>query len=313
MKVLITGGTGFIGTHLAKELLTEKHDVSLLDAYPNTDLLGDDVDKVEVIQGDLLDLDGLKQIIRKQGPDVIAHLAAFRNTESQQKPYGAFRLNCEGTMNVLEAARENQVVRVVYASTVAVYGAPGYYRKLGFDPYRLTEEAPPNPHNVYGVTKLCTEGMAAQYRDIYGLKSIGLRLPIILGPGKKLGSKTSLFNDVIESPLKGKPAEIESFGDQVVNLMYVKDAAHALARATLAEAPQRLVYNAGGSLCRSRDLVETVRQVLPHARLQVRDTEKERSVSSGIDSTLAAAELDYRPRFSLQDAVKDYQSELGEG
>ena len=313
MKVLITGGTGFIGTHLAKELLTEKHDIYLLDAYPNTDLLGDDVDKVEVIKGDLLDPDGLKDIINRQGPDVIVHLAAFRNTESQQKPYGAFRLNCEGTVNVFEAARENRVARVVYASTVAVYGAPDYYRKLGFDPYRLTEDAPPNPHNVYGVTKLFNEGMAAQYRGVYGLNSIGLRLPIILGPGKKLGSKTSVFNDVIESPLRGKSAEIESYGDQVVNLMYVRDAAHALARATLAEAPNHLVYNAGGNLCRSRDLVEAVRQVLPHARLQVRDTEKERSVCSGIDSALAAAELDYRPQFSLEEAVRDYQRELSEG
>lgn len=311
MKILITGGTGFIGSHLAKQLLAEKHDVILLDAFPNTDLLGGGAERVELVKGDLFDLDGLKALTRKWEPDVIVHLAAFRNTESQEKPYGAFKLNCEGTMNVLEAARENQVKRMVYASSVAVYGAPDYYRRLGFDPHRLTEDAPPNPHNVYGVTKLCAEGMAIQYREIYGLQSIGLRLPIILGPGKKLGSKTSLFNDVIEAPLKGEAAEIDSFGDQVLNLMYVKDAAHALARAALAKAPGHLVYNAGGSLCRTRDLVESVKKALPNARLKVRDTQKERSVTSGIDSELASAELDYRPRFSIEEAVKDYRKELG--
>jgi len=313
MKILITGGTGFIGSHLAKELLAEKHEVVLLDSFPNTDLLGADAQKVEVIKGDLLDLPALKTVTRKQAPDIIVHLAAFRNTESQEKPYGAFKLNCEGTMNVFESARENRVKRVVYASSVAVYGAPDYYRRLGFDPYRLTEDAPPNPHNVYGVTKLCSEGMAAQYCEIYGLECIGLRLPIILGPGKKLGSKTSIFNEVIEAPLKGESAEIDSFADQVLNLMYVKDAAYALARAALAEDPGHLIYNAGGSLSRTRDLVESVMRVLPHARLQVRDTAKERAVSSGIDCTLASTELDYRPRFSLEEAVRDYKRELGQG
>ena len=229
MKILVTGGTGFIGSHLAKELMENQIEVILLDLQPDYSLLSGLGQGIEVIEGDLLDLPRLSGILEHYRPQVVVHLAAFRNTESQEKPLGAFRLNCQGTMHVLEAARKAGVQRMVYASSVAVYGSPSYYRQLGFNPYRLAEEAPPNPYNVYGVTKLCNEGMAQQYSLIYGLQTIGLRLPIILGPGKKAGSKTSLFNDLIELPLKGKPAQIDSYANQVINFMYVKDTAHALA------------------------------------------------------------------------------------
>jgi nucleoside-diphosphate-sugar epimerase len=310
MRVFITGGSGFIGSQLAVKLLESSAEVILFDLSPDESALGEASRQVRLIQGDLLDLPKMNEIMNELRPQVVVHLAAFRNNESQEKPHGAFLLNCLGTANILSAANDAGVSRVVYASTVAVYGAPDYYRKLGFNPFCLTEEAPPKPGNVYGVTKLCTEGMAQQYNDIYGMETLGLRLPIILGRGKKAGSKTSVFNDVIENPLMNRPAEIDSYGDQVLNLMYVKDAAHALAQACVAPAVSRSIYNAGGVLCRTRDLVEMVRNLLPLSQVTLRETDRERGVASGINSSMAERDLDYRPNFSLEMIMEDYQREI---
>ena len=307
MKVFVTGGTGFIGSQFVIKLLEKRKNVIIYDAFPNMDLLGNYAKYVEIIRGDLLDRDNFEQTARDHKPDMIVHLAAYRNRESQERPMSAYKLNCEGTMNVLEVGRLLKIERIVYASSVAIYGPPNYYRSLGFDSHRLTEKAPPNPNNAYGITKLFNEGMAKQYNDLYCMDTIGLRFAIVYGPGKKSGSQTSLFNDVIEGALEGKSVTIDSFGDQVINLLYVKDAAHALICACFAASPRNLVFNIGGSLCTSRDLINVTSEIIPGACLKIQDTKEERAVASAIDSTLAKEELGYEAQFDLRHAIKDYK------
>ena len=210
MRTMITGGMGFVGLALIRELLDAGHEAVIFDMMPSlpgeaAELAG----TVKIIAGNMLELPTM-EVLKKEKIETVIHLAALRNNDSQNNPYSAFRVNVEGMLNVLEAARLTGTRRVVYASSVAVNGPPEFYEKLGLDISRLAEEAPTKPSNVYGATKVFNEEMGRQYNIRYALDTIGVRLAIIYGPGKKAGSKTSEFNDLIEMPALGKAGEFRS-------------------------------------------------------------------------------------------------------
>jgi nucleoside-diphosphate-sugar epimerase len=255
----------------------------------------------------------LTEVFRKGAFEVIAHLPALRNLESQQKPFQAHLVNSTGMINVLEAARLTGVKRIVYASSVAVYCSPAYYRSLQLDPFSVKEWMPTNPFNVYGATKLYNEMMATRYMEIYGIKTIGLRLAIVIGPGKTPGSRTSEFNDIIEAPLRKEKVSISSYNDQKVNLIYLPDAVHGFVCACTANDPKHPVYNIGGYILSTRELVAAVRKRFPDAPIGIKDTQNERQTASAIECSLAKEELGYEPQFSLSEAIDDHHQYMSKG
>lgn len=310
MKVLITGGTGFVGMYVVEQLLKEGAEITIIDAFPDSDVVNRFSGRAETVPYSILEQGKLTDVVKQKGVDCIIHLASLRNTDSQKRPLDAFQLNCQGTMNILEVARTLKLKRVIYASSVAVYGNCAYYRKLGMDPFCLKEDVPTNPCNVYGATKLFNEHLAIQYNKIYDLETIGLRLSIIVGPGKKAASQTSELNDVIAKPIMGAPAEIKTFNEQVVNLIYVRDAAHALVKAAGAKGEVSGVYNIGGENVTVRDIVAEVKSIIPNALINVVESQNERNAASGIDIGLAAEKLGYIPQFPLRKAIKDYEQAM---
>jgi len=310
MKALITGGTGFVGSCVAESLLDRGDYVTIVDAFPDPDVVQKLSPGVEIIPVSILELDKILAIAERKQVDGIIHLASLRNTDSQKRPVDAFFLNCQGTLNILEIARRYKLNRVVYASSVAVYGNCDYYRRLGIDPFYLDELAPTNPGNFYGATKLFNEQMGIQYKKIYGVDSIGLRLSIIIGPGKKAASQTSELNDVIEKPIKGETVTIKTFNDQVINLIYVKDAAQALVKAFTTQDSASAIYNVGGQNLTTRDVVAEIRNLIPEAEIEIVENREERNAVSGINIDQARKELGYEPRFPLGKAVQDYMKFL---
>jgi len=155
MRALITGATGFVGPHLATHLESE----------------GDDVTGIGHANGpDLLDDDAWKQLVADTTPDVIYHLAGFSDVGASWKaPRQAFRLNAEGTMSVLEAARLNNVQRVVLVSSADVYGIASPAS------LPLSEDAPIQPRSPYGASKQAAEALAQQYNRGWGLDVIVVR------------------------------------------------------------------------------------------------------------------------------------------
>src|SRR5690606_26634853 len=117
------------------------------------------------------------------------------------------------------------------------------------------------------------------------LDTIGVRLGIIFGPGKTAGSLTSEFNDVIEAPLHRRPVTISRYGDEAVNLQYVKDAARALLTAAFTDRPHGRLYNSGGWNVTTAELVETVRSLDPSVQIELVDDAKRRAVCSKVDVT----------------------------
>ena len=310
MKILITGGSGFIGSNLANKLLELGHEVIIYDYQLNHARLGHEHPKRTLMEGNVLDHHEMMDTFRKTAVEVVVHLPALRNNESQEKPFQAHLVNSTGMVNVLEAARLTDVKRVIYASSVAVNASPSYYRSLQLDPFCVKEWMPTNPFNVYGATKLYNEMMAARYMQIYGLQTIGLRLPAVIGPGKTPGSKTSEFNDVIEAPILNKQVSISSYGEQKVNLIYVHDGVHGFVCACTADDPKHAVYNIGGYILSTRELVATVHRLFPEAPIAIDESENERAVASAVDSSLAKEELGYEPQFSLEEAIRDHHHHM---
>lgn len=127
MAFLVTGGTGFIGSHLVRRLVEMGCEVVIYDVSPKTAALGEVAGEVDVVRGDVLDVVSLMDTIKGHGVDRIVHLAYLLITESRENPTRALRVNCEGTNNAFEAARLMGMRRVVWASSAAVYGPGDYY------------------------------------------------------------------------------------------------------------------------------------------------------------------------------------------
>ncbi len=312
MRTMITGGMGFVGLALIRELLDAGHEAVIFDMMPSlpgeaAELAG----TVKIIAGNMLELPTLMEVLKKEKIETVIHLAALRNNDSQNNPYSAFRVNVEGMLNVLEAARLTGTRRVVYASSVAVNGPPEFYEKLGLDISRLAEEAPTKPSNVYGATKVFNEEMGRQYNIRYALDTIGVRLAIIYGPGKKAGSKTSEFNDLIEMPALGKPATISTYGDQPIALQYIKDAAHALFCASSAQPTKHRVFNTGSCVTTVRGFADEVRRIIPGAQIELIETAKRRQVASAVAIGLAKSELGFVPQYDLAAGIRDHLKVLG--
>ncbi len=226
MKVLVTGGSGFIGRSVLEELLLRGHDVISLDLVepPIT---------VPFVVGDVRDFETLRKAA--EGVDAIVHLAAIVSAvEAMERSLDTFKTNVEGTLNMAEVAKKENA-KVVYASSVAVYGEP---RELP-----VSEDHPVHPTNVYGSTKLAGESLLLGYSGSYGLPVASLRFFNVYGPHMKPGPYAGVIYKFLERIKEGKPLRIEGDGKQTRDFVYVRDVARAVVLALEKDAAG--VYNVG--------------------------------------------------------------------
>jgi nucleoside-diphosphate-sugar epimerase len=294
MATLITGGTGLIGACLAEKLLARGDRVVLLDQSPAewrirhlTEVAGD---RLSVVRGDVCSLVDLLDALRSQGASAIVHLAYVLGAESNASPELATRVNIVGTANVLEAARLAGLERVLLASSIAVYGSDDRYPPAALP---LREEAPlyvAEGLPIYGGGKVYLEHLGTHYARRYGLGVAGLRPSIVYGWGRQRGA--SVFaGALVDRAAVGEPVTV-GFGDAWVSLVYVEDVAEqflALLDADSASFARRKFFNTGGDTCTVRELVETVRRLLPDAQIEVQSA-GERDVA-GLAASVSDAAL----------------------
>lgn len=304
MKVLITGGLGFIGMYVTGRLVAEGHDVVTFDTLPAPPQSSLPMFEGSIhYRGDLLNPMSLFEAIETYEIDTIVHLAALRNSDSQKLPYLAFRLNCEGMMNCLEAARIYKLKKLVFASTSATIGNYDFYNSIGVN--EIKDDAISAPINVYGVTKLFDELMGREYSEIYDLNIIGVRLALIFGAGKKAGSKTSLWNDLVEQSYEGTPLEMSTLSDLPVSINYAKDSAEAVVCATLAENAPSKTYNCTGHVVTAAEYCAAIEEAFPQAKITMIDDGNKPNTLGRFSTVEAEQYLNYKPRFSLVEAFKD--------
>ncbi len=241
MKVLVTGGAGFIGSHVADGLLAAEHDVVVVDNL-HTGHRHNLPEGVKFYEADIRNADALAEIFEKESIDAISHQAAMANVrESMQKPATYAEVNVIGTLNLLELAHKHSVKKIVMASTGgAVYGEG--YSEAG-DRLPFTEKSWPQPKDNYGANKLSCEYHLNLYHQNYGLGYVALRYPNVYGPRQDSKGEAGVIAIFAGAMLADQPTKITGDGKQIRDFAFVGDIARANRLALESDAVG--IYNVG--------------------------------------------------------------------
>ena len=265
MTILVLGGTGFIGSRLTERLVKRGHEVVCFDLYPDYSRVAH-LDNVEAHMGDVTHIEDLIDVIQNYRVQRIINLAYILPPESEERLQLAVRVNLMGMNNVFEAARLMGIKRVVYASSIGIYGLQSSYGDR-----LVTEDDDCYPETVYMAHKLWNEFMARKYMERYDMMIPGLRIANVSGPGRTKGV-SAWQGRCIDNLATGKPATILSRRDQKLLIIYVDDAADIFVKLCLAETLNHAVYNSLAYSVTAQEFVDKIRFCLPDAEIRFNET-----------------------------------------
>ncbi|MBN1627007.1 MAG: NAD(P)-dependent oxidoreductase [Deltaproteobacteria bacterium] len=301
MTYLVTGGTGFIGAHTVRLIEEKGEDVVVYDSVPDTVLLqrlsGRTINQtITVVKGDITDLDHLKKICDQYEIDKVIHTAAIIGSEN---PPLTVKVNCDGTMNILEVARLLGIERVVLTSSVAVFGNINQY-KDGF----VKNDAPHYPKSIYGACKSHNEACAEYYFRQYGLDTVAIRFPHVYGGGRKRGFGSVLDEELIIKPLTGKPGRVPN-GGITHNWLYVKDAAKALVMASMSGKAETRAFTASGEIHPVPEVAEYIKSLVPGVKIDLMPGGTGIGLPYKYDPGPIKREIGFKPDWTVERALKD--------
>jgi UDP-glucose 4-epimerase len=296
--VLVTGGSGFIGSHVVDKLVAAGYRPRIFDTRPSQ---WHDVRTVETVIGDVLQLEDLRRAMR--GCAAICHLAAAADVgEVQAHPAWATELNSTGTLNVLEAAREAGIDRVVYASTVWVYS--------DVEAEEIDEDTPlVHPAHLYTAGKLSGELYCRSYAELYGLRPTVVRFGIPYGPRARPAAVIPRF---VDRALRGEALTIAGSGQQERAFVYVEDLADGVVRALAPEAAGKTYNLAGSEITTIRRLAEIIRDEVAPTEIVHTPGRAADLKGAPIISQRAADELGWRATTPLREGVRRYAAWIQE-
>ena len=309
MQVLVTGGAGFIGGHIAERLAAD-HDVVVLDNFEPYYDLGIKEHNVEagrtasaerggtyrLVEGSITDGNLVDDVV--SGTDVIYHQAAQAGVRrSIEEPGKVNDYNVTGTIEVLEAARTHDVDRVVVASSSSVYGKPEY---LPYD-----EDHPTTPVSPYGVSKLATEQYARVYAEIYGLSTVALRYFTVYGPRMRPNMAMTNF---VSRCLHGEPPVIYGDGKQTRDFTYVEDIRRINERLLADDGADGEIVNSGSTdNIDMRTLAAVIRdEIDPDLDIVFDDAREGDAQHTHADVSKAEKLLGYEPTVSIREGVREF-------
>src|ERR671923_1200284 len=237
-RVLVTGGAGFIGSNLVRALLERGEAVRVLDNFStgNRRNLAELDGQIDIVEGELRSYERVHNAVR--GVEVVFHLGALGSVpRSVQDPLTSSAVNVEGTLNVLLAARDEGVRRVVFSSSSSVYGTR--------DDLPVTEETPPDPISPYGVAKLAAERYCVSFTRVYeSFETVVLRYFNVFGPRQSpLSQYAAVIPLFVDAITKGEPVTIYGDGEQSRDFTYVDNVVDATVRAADAPAASGRMLN----------------------------------------------------------------------
>lgn len=312
-KILVTGGAGFIGSHIVESLVSTGAHVTVLDDFSSgsIDSLKNCRKDISIVRGNILDYQKVLKTMR--GMDVVSHQAAHLEiTKCVKDPVADLRYNTVGSLNVLQAARENGIKKVLMASSACVYGQAQYTPEH--------ELHPTNPNWEYGVSKLAAEKYCAIFAQRYGIDITSFRYSIVYGPREWYGRVLTLF---IKRASEGKPLIIFGSGNQQRDFIFVDDVVRLHNTCLATEVRSGSVYNAstgkGTSILQLANLVKKI--VNNNAKIifeNVQEGEKSayfsrvRLVSElqamVLDNSKAKKDLRWHPQVGLEEGVtREYE------
>ena len=295
---LVTGGAGFIGSNLVRALLERGDNVRVLDNFSTGNRRNLEGLEVDVIEGELRSYERVHNAVR--GADVVYHLGALGSVpRSVLDPLTSSAVNVEGTLNVLLAARDEGVRRVVYSSSSSVYGTR---RDLP-----VTEQTPPDPISPYGVAKLAAERFCVSFSRVYTLETVVLRFFNVFGPRQSPVSQYAAVVPLFVTAIgRGEPVTIEGDGEQSRDFTYVANVVDASISAAEADGASGSIFNvSSGSPATVNQLADAIgrivgkpveRQLAPPRTGDIRD--------SWADIGAAREVIGYEPRIDLDEGLR---------
>ncbi|HEX3146539.1 MAG TPA: NAD(P)-dependent oxidoreductase [Gemmataceae bacterium] len=303
MRVLITGGYGFLGAWIIKNLLARFDRVWVYDLKEDPRRLtpimpAADVAKVVFVEGDVTNQDTFAKALAKHQISHLIHLAGLQVPTCRANPILGAKVNVVGTLCVFEAVRlaGDQIKRLVYASTAAVFGPPEKYPSGP-----LADDVKLFPATHYGHFKVCNEGNAAVYFQDFGLSSVGLRPWTVYGVGRDLGM-TSEPTKAIKAVALGRKYHITYGGIQ--DLQYVDDVAKAFVQCLEAPYKGSKSYNLRGAVVDIQTFHKALCNVEPSARELVTHGDRQLTIAYDLDDAAILRDIGPLPKTPLEDGIR---------
>ena len=302
-RILITGGAGLVGSFIADQVVEYgPQELVVLDNFvrgrrenlQRAMASG----KVRIVEGDICDLKTVQKVM--EGIDVLFHMAAIRITQCAEHPRLALEVMVDGTYNVLEAAVQTKVKRVVAASSASVYGLA--------EEFPTTERHHPyNNRTIYGASKTFNEGLLRSFHEMFGLEYVALRYFNIYGPRMDIhGVYTEVLIQWIERILAGKPPLIFGAGKQTMDFVYIEDVARANILAAQASVTDEVFNVAAGEETSLNDLANALLRVMnSDLKIEYQAERKVNPVSRRLADARAVREkLGFEAKVSLEDGLR---------
>jgi UDP-glucose 4-epimerase len=309
MTTMVTGGTGFIGSHNVRDLVREGEPVIIYDWQPDRKALErvlnhEEIEsKVKIVRGDITDFPFLFRTLQENNVDKIIHMAGLLIHDVVANPLLGIKVNCEGTANVFETARLLNLKKVVWPSSGSVYGPPEMYPQEF-----IPNDASHYPQNLYGASKSFDEKIASHYVDNYGLDITGLRFVMVYGNGQSRGRTPAIIRELICNPAIGKPGRVPVAEDNVLGWTYVEDAATAVRLALKSIRPETKTYSVSGEIRLVKEMAGYVKELFPEAKIKLLPLERSAShtiMTCKYDMGIIERELDFHSRWTAKDGVRN--------
>ena len=299
-KILITGGMGFIGSHLAKKYVQNQDKVYILSRSENKkNNINGIEDKVNLIIKDVKEI-GETDVVDK---DYIFHLAGTVDNYAikEDKPYKDIEINCNGTIALLEACKKyNPKPRIVFGSTFFVNG--------NVDKLPVDMNSPCNPLGLYPATKLAAEHFCHIYYNLFDLNITIARFTNVFGPFEKSNNKKKAgFNFIINQAVKGEEIQIYNNGNFIRDYIYVEDVADACV--TLAEKGEtnKVYYVGRGEFTKFRKLIDIIEEQIPNTKIKIIEPpefHKKVGITNFVCDNSDLKKLGWTPKFSLEEGIR---------
>lgn len=288
MRILVTGGGGFLGSALCRKLAARGDAVVAFDT---------------IFGGDITNPESISEAMRRHRPDAVIHCAAVVSVlSSLEHPRDTIRVNVEGSLNVFEAMRQFEVRRVIHISSEETYGE--------FRAPVIDEDHPLNPQMLYGVTKVAVEHLGRCYRDLHGLEVINLRTSWVYGPDLP---RDRVPKNLIDAALAGRALHIPSGADSAIDHTYVDDFVDGTLAALDCPKHRYDVYNLSSGMAPTlAEVVAAVKQIVPGADVSVGPGVYRHGGripiprKGALDLRRARAAFGYAPKFDIRAGLRAY-------
>jgi len=298
MRVLVTGGAGFIGSYLVPQLLDRGYEVTVFDMAADPQALCPVMGRIQYVRGDLGSPLDLYRTMTTCLPEGVFHLGAVLAGPCEENPIRGFQINFGSTQVLLDASVALKSKKFFMVSSISVFG------RDAVEP--VCDEAPKNPETIYGQTKLAAEHLLSWYARKHGLDTCGLRFTWVFGPGRTTGITALYSSLILDAIARGEEIVVPNAAEKG-DWLYVKDAVKAIMMVWDQTNLTQRIFNISGGVHSIRDVVKMAKKYRPEARAILK--EGDRSLSPypvAYDDSAARKEFGWAPDFTIEDAVQEH-------